>query len=70
MRVEAVLMFALLLGFGIPVRGEETPSMELLEFLGEWETSQGLWVDPLELEPQQADDSAPEPRGSNENQID
>ena len=29
---------------------EEMPSMEFLEFLGEWETEEGEWIDPLELE--------------------
>ena len=28
----------------------ETPSVELLEFLGEWETADGKWVDPTTLE--------------------
>jgi hypothetical protein len=27
----------------------KTPSLELLEFLGNWETSDGEWVDPNEL---------------------
>lgn len=27
----------------------ETPSLELLQFLGEWETSDGEWLDPIEL---------------------
>ncbi len=26
------------------------PSMDFLEFLGEWETEQGEWIDPIELE--------------------
>lgn len=26
------------------------PSMELLEFLGEWETKDGSWMDPLQIE--------------------
>ena len=30
---------------------EETkPSIEFLEFLGEWETNEGEWIDPIELE--------------------
>ena len=29
---------------------EELPSMAFLEFLGEWETDQGEWIDPIELE--------------------
>ena len=40
-----------------PAQAEETrqeeetdsPSAELLEFLADWETSDGEWVDPLEL---------------------
>ncbi len=30
--------------------GDEAPSLELLEFLGEWESSDGEWVDPADLE--------------------
>ena len=26
---------------------EESPSMELLEFLGEWQTQEGDWIDPM-----------------------
>ena len=29
---------------------EEIPSMDFLEFLGEWETEQGEWIDPVALE--------------------
>ena len=29
---------------------EEIPSIEFLEFLGEWEDSDGEWLDPEELE--------------------
>jgi len=28
----------------------EIPSLELLEFLGDWETDDGEWIDPEELE--------------------
>ncbi len=28
----------------------ELPSIDFLEFLGEWETEEGEWIDPLELE--------------------
>jgi hypothetical protein len=28
----------------------ETPSLELLEFLGDWEMDDGEWIDPEELE--------------------
>lgn len=33
---------------------EELPSMEVLEFLGEWQTGEGVWFDPTEKEPPQA----------------
>lgn len=26
----------------------EQPSLELLEFLGEWQTKEGVWFDPIE----------------------
>jgi len=32
------------------VQNEEVPSMDFLEFLGEWETEEGDWIDPVELE--------------------
>jgi hypothetical protein len=32
------------------VEEAETPSLELLEFLGDWETDDGEWIDPEELE--------------------
>ena len=28
---------------------QDPPSIELLEFLGEWETQDGTWVDPTEF---------------------
>ena len=28
----------------------ETPSLEFLEFLGDWETDDGEWIDPEELD--------------------
>ena len=29
---------------------EETPSVDFLEFLGQWETSTGEWLDPNEID--------------------
>jgi hypothetical protein len=29
---------------------EELPTLELLEFLGEWENSEGEWIDPEKME--------------------
>ncbi len=28
---------------------EEIPSLEMLEFLGDFETKDGVWIDPIEL---------------------
>lgn len=33
-----------------PQEDVEMPSLELLEFLGDWETEDGEWIDPEELE--------------------
>lgn len=33
-----------------PIKSEAMPSIEFLEFLGEWETEEGDWIDPVELE--------------------
>jgi hypothetical protein len=34
----------------LPPEEAERPSLELLEFLGNWETDDGEWIDPEELE--------------------
>ena len=42
---------------------DSLPDMELLEFLVEWETSDGQWIDPVDLqeaEAQTAEEDAPE----------
>ena len=40
----------------------DSPSLELLEFLGEWETEQGEWIDPTHmLDQPEADASAEKP---------
>lgn len=55
MNKRRVNRWSLLLLASLPVGGAlaadaiETPSMELLEFLGNWETSDGEWVDPIKL---------------------
>jgi hypothetical protein len=52
MRAEHWMLLCLSL---VPVAGmagpdEDTPpSMELLEFLGSWESPEGEWVDPMQL---------------------
>lgn len=47
MMLSAVLIVGVFLP--IAVKAIEPPSLELLEFLGNWETSDGEWQDPLEL---------------------
>ena len=46
-----LLSATLLVGLFLPVtvKATEPPSLELLEFLGNWETDDGEWQDPLEL---------------------
>ena len=34
----------------LPPEEAERPSLEFLEFLGDWETDDGEWIDPEELE--------------------
>lgn len=34
----------------MPPEEAERPSLEFLEFLGDWETDDGEWIDPEELE--------------------
>ncbi len=45
-----------------PRPAEEVPAIELLEFLGTWETTSGEWIDPTSLvdEPPAAEESQPE----------
>ena len=44
-----VALILLLLTIALDARADsdEKPSMELLEFLGEWQTKDGEWVDPM-----------------------
>lgn len=57
MRVSPLALAALLLA--APVAAEdEAPSPELLEFLGSFETADGQWLDPTQL-----DAPPPEPEG-------
>ena len=46
---------AMMVAISIPVlaqepESEESPSLEFLEFLAEWETADGKWIDPAMLE--------------------
>lgn len=48
----AVAIASVLLAFsgsGVRADANEPPSMEFLEFLGEWESSDGQWMDPLTI---------------------
>jgi len=48
-RKDIIVAFILLAACPVILAAEDTPSMELLEFLGEWETKEGEWVDPSTL---------------------
>ncbi len=51
MRVsKTVLLLLTLLSLTLHAE-EEQPSMELLEYLGNWEDANGSWIDPQLLEP-------------------
>lgn len=43
------LMMALAILIAVPGQAEETPNMEMLEYLGNWETANGEYIDPMEL---------------------
>ena len=54
MRVKYFVLWGLLLCSPSTVSGKDpgiltTPDLELLEFLGTWETNDGQWINPLEL---------------------
>jgi len=51
-RSFVVMLGAVLSLWAGPVFGEEEeqPSLEMLEFLADWETSEGRWIDPTELD--------------------
>ena len=50
MALIPVAIFIILLSIAFDANAandDESPSMELLEFLGEWQTKDGDWVDPM-----------------------
>ncbi|WP_127477779.1 hypothetical protein [Sulfurivermis fontis] len=49
MRVEPLALLALLLAAPLAAE-EEAPSPELLEFLGSFESADGQWLDPTQLD--------------------
>ncbi len=53
MLVSRALLVLTLCVFSVQAKAlneEQEPDMELLEFLGEWETEDGEWLDPTSLE--------------------
>ena len=49
-RPAVLLMMASVCSFPVTAGDDSLPAMELLEFLADWETADGQWVDPLELD--------------------
>ncbi|HEX9627543.1 MAG TPA: hypothetical protein VGA00_11455 [Acidiferrobacterales bacterium] len=50
----------------VPENAEDSPGVEMLEFLGNYETASGRWLDPTQLEealhePPNAPNSEPDP---------
>jgi hypothetical protein len=43
----ALVVLLISIAFDANAASDESPSMELLEFLGEWQTKDGEWVDPM-----------------------
>lgn len=43
------LMMTLAILIAVPGQAEETPDIEMLEYLGNWETANGEYIDPMEL---------------------
>lgn len=43
----ALLVLLLSIALDAKASSDDKPSMELLEFLGEWQTKDGEWVDPM-----------------------
>jgi hypothetical protein len=49
-RVRRLILLCMLFPALLPIAmAEGEPSLELLEFLGNWETADGAWQDPLEF---------------------
>ena len=50
MQVERAIAALLLLMIVAPIRADESPDIEMLEYLGSWETAQGEYMDPMAIE--------------------
>jgi len=57
------VMMALVMLIAVPTQAEEAPDMEMLEYLGNWETAGGEYIDPTDLT---AEDLEQESKESNE----
>jgi hypothetical protein len=57
-----VLMNAWLVAAAANQDSVEAPSLELLEFLGEFQTEDGQWIDPLDLLDMEQSESQSEPQ--------
>ena len=44
------MVMALAILIAVPVQAEEAPDIEMLEYLGNWETANGEYIDPMELQ--------------------
>ncbi len=49
MRVNHLIILVSLVFSMSTFAEEETPSIDLLEFLGDWETQGGQWIDPTQF---------------------
>lgn len=50
-RVSGLFLLISLVPFlSSAAESEQAPTLELLEFLGQWETDEGEWIDPSELD--------------------
>ena len=50
MQVERAIAALLLLMIVAPIRADESPDIEILEYLGSWETARGEYMDPMVIE--------------------
>ncbi len=56
-------MMILAILIAVPTQAEESPDMEMLEYLGNWQTANGEYIDPMELK---AEDLKEEPKDPSE----
>ncbi len=49
---------------------DEAPEVELLEFLGEWQSEEGAWIDPFEVENMSAEQSREGVKSAEQNEMD